>query len=147
MINEEHVRIMDAFRNLSDQELSEYQELFGGRKALMMLVMFINFFGSFLVSEDKKEHVVGSIIGVGSSGLMIGMAVLQFQDTDIDYSTQAMTDFFNIYFPSMFLIFGFFQSLYCFLSILKSCKKEAVLTLTVENRRMHDPASRLTRFT
>ena len=124
MINEEHVRIMDAFRNLSDQELSEYQELFGGRKALMMLVMFINFFGSFLVSEDKKkEHVVGSIIGVASSGLMIRMAVLQFQDTGIDCSTQATTNFFNIYFPPMFFIVGFFQCLYCFLSISKSCKR------------------------
>ena len=126
--HEEHVRVMNAFRK--SVKVGEFQELSSGatkegfRPIGMMLVMALNFFGSFLVSEDKKKgHVVGSIIGVGCSGLMIGMAVLQFQDTDIDYSTQATTDFFNIYFPSMFLIFGFFQSLYCSLSILKSCKK------------------------
>ena len=119
MVHEEHVRFINAVRN--SLPVGQSQE-FSGAIPLMLTAMALNFFGSFLVSEDKTERV-GSIFGVGSSGVMIGMAVLQFQNTGTDYSTQATIDFLNIYFPSMFLIFGFFQFLYCFLIILKSCKR------------------------
>ena len=87
---------------------------------IMMLLLLFNLLGSFLISNAESK-LAGLSLGVGSSGLMIGMALWQFQNTGIEYSTQEMTDFFNIYFPSMFLIFGIFQCFYCFLCILKSC--------------------------
>ena len=102
---------------ISEEGIS--QDFTTATKVAMGLVIAFNFLGAILISDGEGESM-GLIAGVGCSGLMIGMAVMQFQNAGIEYSTQSMTEFFDIYLPSMFLIFGFFQCFYCFLRILKS---------------------------
>lgn len=101
----------------SEEEIS--QHFTKATIAAMLLSSSFNFYGLFLINNGEGESV-GLIAGVGCSGTMIGTAVMQFQNAGIQYSTQSMTEFFDIYLPSMFLIFGFFQCFYCFLRILKS---------------------------
>ena len=70
--------------------------------------------------EDEIAEFARLLSGLVCSCLMIGISLYQFQVVVVDYSTPALTQFFNIYFPPMYLVFGVIQFFYCFNCIYKS---------------------------
>ena len=70
--------------------------------------------------EDEIAEFARLLSGLVCSCLMIGISLYQFQVVVVDYSTPALTQFFNIHFPPMYLVFGVIQFLYCFNCIYKS---------------------------